>query len=153
VNELKDYCQTIEQAPNKGIESAECNAIKFDGGFTQKDNVVDYIEIIENGLIMVEMKDLQLKILDNFGAKPTKKELEKVFKNMISKFKNSYLLAKKEISFELIETLNYLVWKNNTDIVLMDRYLPTYFKEKPYQICKTNEICEKLSKLDTRICK
>jgi hypothetical protein len=153
MSNLKDYCETIKQASNNGIESAECNAIKFDGGFTQKDNVVDYIDIIENGLIMIEMKDLQLKILDNFGVKPTKKKLEKVFKNMISKFKNSYLLAKQEINCELIETSNYLVWKNNTDIVLMDRYLPTDFKEKPYQICKTSDICEKLSKLDTRICK
>jgi hypothetical protein len=153
VNELKDCCQTIKQAPNNGIESAECNAIKFDDGFTQEDNVVDYIEIIENGLIMIEMKDLQLKILDNFGVKPTKKELEKVFKNMISKFQVSYQLAKQKIDPSLIKVSNYLVWKDNTDIVLMDRYLPTDFKEKPYQICKTNEICKKLSKLDTRICK
>jgi hypothetical protein len=153
VNNLKDYCQSIEQAPNNGIESAKCNAINFDGGFTQKDNVVDYVDIIEKGLIMIEMKDLQLKISNNFKNKPTKKDLEGIFNNLIDKFKNSYQWAKQEIDYNLIETSSYLVWKNNTDTVLMDRYLPEEFKKRPYQICKTKDICKELSELTTRICK
>jgi hypothetical protein len=36
---------------------------------------VDYVEIIENGLILIEMKDLQSKILENFERRPTQEEL------------------------------------------------------------------------------
>jgi hypothetical protein len=34
----------------------------------------------------------------------------------------------------------------------MDKYLPKEFKDRPYQICRTNEICAKLSTFDTRLC-
>ncbi|BAS68489.1 hypothetical protein [Bathymodiolus septemdierum thioautotrophic gill symbiont] len=159
--DLKSFCSKIEHAPNNGVESAECDAIKFDGenGFAESltENCanqcrVDYFDIIENGLIMIEMKDLQSKILKNPKEQPTQKNLKAIFKNMSAKFANSFDLIKQEISPDLIEVSNYLVWKDNTDTNLMDRYLPANFKEKPYQICKTKEICEKISKLDTRIC-
>jgi hypothetical protein len=153
VNNLNKFCEEIKQAPNNGVESAECRAIKFDDGFTKADSVVDYIDIIENGLIMIEMKDLQLIMLKNFKGKPTKKDLKAIFENMIAKFTNAFNLIKQEINPDLISVSNYLVWKNNTDAILMDRYLPKEFKDKPYQICKTDEICDKLKKLTTRICK
>jgi hypothetical protein len=152
MNNLKQHCEQIQQSPNNGVEYADCTAIKFDKGFTNKDKVVDYIDIFENGLVMIEMKDLQLKIRNNFKNKPTKEELEEIFKNMIGKFKTSYELVKQEISADLIDTCRYLVWKNNTEVIMMDRYLPTKFKDRPYQICKTNEICSKLQGLNTRLC-
>ncbi len=151
--DLEPFCKTIEQAPNKGVESANCKAIKFDGGFTSQDNMVDYIEIFENGLIMIEMKDLQLKIRNNFENKPTVEQLTRVFDNMIGKFTNSLALIQEEINTGLIPISNYLVWKNDTDTVVMDKYLPKESKERPYQICKTSDICDKLAKLDTRLCR
>ncbi|SMN16045.1 hypothetical protein CRYPA_1972 [uncultured Candidatus Thioglobus sp.] len=101
---------------------------------------------------MIEMKDLQLKVLNNFKGKPSRQELKNIFKNIKGKFENSYELVKEKIDPDLIETLNYLVWKNNTEAALMDRYLPVEFKDKPYKICKTNEICSKLNGLNTRSC-
>jgi hypothetical protein len=152
MNNLKKHCETIQQAPNNGVESTNCKAVKFDDGFTKADCVVDYIDIIENGLIMIEMKDLQLLILKNFKGKPGKEELKEVFKNIITKFTNAFNLITKEINPDLIKVSNYLVWKNNTDTVFMDKYLPREFKDRPYQICKTNEICDRLKGLNIRIC-
>ncbi|MDC9714588.1 MAG: hypothetical protein PSN36_02030 [Gammaproteobacteria bacterium] len=150
---MKSFCAQIEQAKNRGEEEkADCRAIKFDGGFAKQNAVVDYIELFEQGLIMIEMKDLQSIMLNNFNGKPTEVELGKVFKNMINKFKNTLASTQQEINDQLISVSNYLVWKNNTDIVLMDRYLPAEFRNRPYQICKTDEICEKLSALNTRLC-
>jgi hypothetical protein len=50
-----------------------------------------------------------------------------------------------EIKPDLTPITNYLVWKNDTETNLIDKYLPKEFKDRPYQICRTNEICAKLS--------
>ena len=161
MDNFKKFCKQIKQAPNRGVEeNAECSAIKFDdddglvASLTENyaDQCrVDYVEIIENGLILIEMKDLQSKILENFERRPTQEELSGIFDNMIKKFKHSITLMA-EIKPDLIPITNYLVWKNDTETNLMDKYLPKEFKDRPYQICRTNEICEKLSTFGTRLC-
>jgi hypothetical protein len=45
-----------------------------------------------NDLILIEMKDLQSKILKDFKRKPTQEELSGIFKNMSKKFKHSITL-------------------------------------------------------------
>lgn len=161
MDNFKKFCKQIKQAPNRGVEeNAECSAIKFDdddglvASLTENyaDQCrVDYVEIIENGLILIEMKDLQSKILENFERRPTQEELSGIFDNMIKKFKHSITLMA-EIKPDLIPITNYLVWKNDTETNLMDKYLPKEFKDRPYQICRTNEIFAKLSTLGTRLC-
>ncbi len=158
---FKKFCKQIKQAPNRGVEeNAECSAIKFDdddglvASLTENyaDQCrVDYVEIIENGLILIEMKDLRSKILNNFKAKPTKKELSGIFENIIKKFNNSTTLMR-GVNPNLTPVTNYLVWKNDTETNLIDKYLPKEFKDRPYQICRTNEICAKLSTFGTRLC-
>jgi hypothetical protein len=122
------------------LSAKECSAIKFDdddglvASLTENyaDQCrVDYVEIIENGLILIEMKDLRSKILNNFKTKPTKKELSGIFENIMCLF---YLLAKFlevthrfqdcKIKPDLIPITNYLVWKNDTETNLIDKYLP-----------------------------
>jgi hypothetical protein len=84
-------------------------------------------------------------------AKPTKKELSGIFENIIKKFNNSTTLMR-GVNPNLTPVTNYLVWKNDTETNLIDKYLPKEFKDRPYQICRTNEICEKLSTFGTRLC-
>jgi hypothetical protein len=45
-----------------------------------------------------------------------------------------------EIKPDLIPITNYLVWKNDTETNLIDKYLPKEFKDRPYQICRTNRV-------------
>ena len=160
---LKCFCKPIQQAENHGVtEKAECNAIKFDDedGFVKSldnnyatDHRIDYFEIIEKGLIMIEVKDLRLRILKKYPDKePTTNELKSIFDNLKNKFRDSLKIINKEIKSDLIPVSNYLVWKNDTDTILMDRYLPREFKDKPYNICKTSEICGKLNIFTSRLC-
>jgi hypothetical protein len=79
-------------------------------------------------------------LLKDFKRKPTQEELSGIFKNMIKKFKHSITLMA-EIKPDLTPITNYLVWKNDTETNLIDKYLPKEFKDRPYQICRTNEIC------------
>jgi hypothetical protein len=53
-----------------------------------------------------------------------------IFKNMIKKFKHSITLMA-EIKPDLIPITNYLVWKNDTETNLIDKYLPKEFKDRP----------------------
>jgi hypothetical protein len=50
-----------------------------------------------------------------------KKELSGIFENMIKKFKHSITLMA-EIKPDLIPITNYLVWKNDTETNLIDKY-------------------------------
>ncbi|CAB5495245.1 hypothetical protein [Bathymodiolus thermophilus thioautotrophic gill symbiont] len=164
VNSLTVWCKPIEQAPdNKGIaEQAYCNAIKFDdpNGLAAKSaknynnkSRVDYFEITGNDLIMIEMKDMELKIqhLSNNGV--LKKDIEKkVLSNLENKFTDSLKIIQNEINSSLIPVINYLVVANNTNVIMLDKYLPKNLRKKPFVICKTKEICNKLSTLGTRLC-
>lgn len=161
MSDLTQFCQSIEQEPYKGnLEKAGCRAIKFDDndGFAKSlvENYanncrVDYFEIIENGLIMIEMKHIRLKI-ENLSNEDKKSIKEVLLSNVENKFTHSLRIIQKEINLNLIPTINYLVVSNNTESNMLDRYLPESLKKKPFVICKTNEICEKLSTLDTRLC-
>ncbi|SHA07454.1 hypothetical protein BTHERMOSOX_1266 [Bathymodiolus thermophilus thioautotrophic gill symbiont] len=163
LNSLTAWCKPIEQAPNKGIaEQAKCRAIKFDDadGFVESlvanysaDCRVDYFEITGNDLIMIEMKDMELKIqhLSNNGV--LKKDIEKkVLSNLENKFTDSLKIIQNEINSSLIPVINYLVVANNTNVIMLDKYLPKNPRKKPFVVCKTDEICNKLSTLGTRLC-
>lgn len=70
-----------------------------------------------------------------------------------SKFTNSLSIIQKKVSPNLMPTINYLVVANNTENNLLDRYLPENLKKNlSFVVCKTNEICKKLSTLNTRLC-
>ncbi|CAB5495040.1 hypothetical protein THERMOT_230 [Bathymodiolus thermophilus thioautotrophic gill symbiont] len=163
VNSLTAWCKPIEQAPdNKGIaEEAYCNAIKFDDadGFVESlktknysnDCRVDYFERTGNDLIMIEMKNMELKIQHLSDNGTSKKDIEKkVLSNLENKFTDSLKIIQNEINPSLIPMINYLVVANNTDVIMLDKYLPKNLREKPFVICKTKEICNKLSILGTR---
>ena len=160
---LTVFCKLIEQAPNKGIaEQANCRSIKFDDadGFVESLTInygtncrVDYFEIIENGLIMIEMKSIELKIRHLLNNNMPKKDIEKkVLSNLEKKFTDSLKIIQKEINSSLIPVINYLVVANNTNVIMLDKYLPKNLRKKPFVICKTKEICNKLSTLGTRLC-
>lgn len=163
MNNLKKFCQNIEHAPfDNTVESSDCQAIKFDdtNGFVNSlsENYanncrVDYIEIIEQGLIMIELKDLKAKIL-NLPRKDRidKNKIQDIFQNILNKFNDSLQILQNNIDKNLIPTTNYLVWKNNTDIAIMDKYLPKDFRKRPYKIYKTNQFCQVLSSFNTRLC-
>jgi hypothetical protein len=161
--DLINYCKTIQHAisQNGNVESAACKAILFDihdNGFVfSLDNKdynqvcqVDYINTIENGIILIELKDLseQLEL----------KTVEDILENLGKKYTKSIEIIQKHISQHLIPTLYYVVVKNDTDIVVLDNFFPVKkikikFKGvKYFVICKTNEICKKLSTLNTRLC-
>ncbi|CAB5501439.1 hypothetical protein AZO1586I_811 [Bathymodiolus thermophilus thioautotrophic gill symbiont] len=133
---------------------ADCKAILFDmndGGFVSSLGKkygqacqVDYIEMIENRVILIELKDLkeQLKnktskdILNNLGKKYTKSI---------------------EIIQNAVPILYYVVVKNDTEIVVWDNLfsikdIKIKFENTSFEICETNKICEKLSTLNTRLC-
>ncbi|OJA03542.1 hypothetical protein, partial [Bathymodiolus thermophilus thioautotrophic gill symbiont] len=128
---LTTFCKLIEQMPNNSIaEQANCNAIKFDDadGFTKSltkiydDKCrVDYFEIIENGLIMIEMKSIELKIRHLLNNNMPKKDIEKkVLSNLEKKFTDSLKIIQKEINSSLIPVINYLVVANNTNVIMLD---------------------------------
>ena len=167
MDDLTKFCKPIQQAKHNGIEVAGCQAIKFDendDGFVSSldkknhNNNVDYIEIIENGVILIELKDIKAKISSLFEEKPKntkeiqKKLQKKLLSNVENKFTNSLSIIQKNINPNLMPTINYLVVANNTQNNLLDKYLPENLKKNPFVICKTNEICEKLSTLNTRLC-
>ncbi|SEH66190.1 hypothetical protein BAZSYMB_SCAFFOLD00041_6 [Bathymodiolus azoricus thioautotrophic gill symbiont] len=133
---------------------ADCKAILFDmndGGFVSSLGKkygqacqVDYIEMIENRVILIELKDLkeQLKnktskdILNNLGKKYTKSI---------------------EIIQNAVPILYYVVVKNDTEIVVWDNLfsikdIKIKFENTSFEIYETNKICEKLSTLNTRLC-
>ncbi|WP_090715805.1 MULTISPECIES: hypothetical protein [sulfur-oxidizing symbionts] len=153
--DLTNYCKTIQHAEKHGNkEMADCKAILFDmndGGFVSSLGKkygqacqVDYIEMIENRVILIELKDLkeQLKnktskdILNNLGKKYTKSI---------------------EIIQNAVPILYYVVVKNDTEIVVWDNLfsikdIKIKFENTSFEICETNKICEKLSTLNTRLC-
>lgn len=150
--DLTNYCKTIQHAEKHGNkEMADCKAILFDmndGGFVSSLGKkygqacqVDYIEMIENRVILIELKDLkeQLKnktskdILNNLGKKYTKSI---------------------EIIQNAVPILYYVVVKNDTEIVVWDNLfsikdIKIKFENTSFEICETNKICEKLSTLNT----
>ncbi len=158
------FCKAIQQAENIDgiIEEANCQAIKFDDsdGFVKSlsSNVnecrVDYFETIENGLILIELKDIKGKISHLLRKKEkTKEEIQKsALSNIEKKFTDSLTIIRQIIDSSLIPVTNYLVVANNTESNLLDKYLPENLKKKPFVICETDEICEKLSTLNTRLC-
>ncbi|RUA06795.1 MAG: hypothetical protein DSY43_01190 [Gammaproteobacteria bacterium] len=160
--DLKSFCSKIEQAPNNGVESAKCDAIKFDDqdGFVRSLTAnyanqcrVDYFEKIEQGVILIELKDIKSKIKDLLKDKKDKEEIQKkVSLNLEKKFIDSLKIIQQEIDSNLIPVINYLVVTNDTESNLLDKYLPKNLKKKPFVICKTNEIRDKLSTLGTRLC-
>ncbi len=164
MNDLTKFCKPIQQAEaeNNEIEAADCQAIKFDDedGFVKSLTTnyanncrVDYFEVVKNGVILIEPKDIQEKILSLFKKKPNTEEIKKkLLSNVESKFTVSLKIIQKEVSPNLIPTINYLVVANNTENNLLDKYLPKNLKENPFVICKTSEICDKLSTLNTRLC-
>lgn len=159
--DLTSFCQVIQHASckKKKVESADCKAILFDendNGFVSSldkknyNSNVDYIEIIENVIILIELKDLS----EQLNSKTPKS----ISDNLNKKRSKSIEIIQKHIAQKLISVLYYVVVKNNTDIVVLDSFFPikeikVKFKKTEYfAICKTNEICEKLSTLDTRLC-
>lgn len=96
------------------------------------------------------MKDLS----EQLNSKTAKDILD----NLAKKYSKSIEIIQKHIAQKLIPILYYVVVKNNTDILILDSFFPikeikTKFKRTEYfAICTTNEICEKLSTLDTRLC-
>jgi hypothetical protein len=163
MNDLTKFCQSIEQeAYKENLEKANCKAIKFDddNGFVKslttdyaKKCRVDFFEIIENGLIMIEMKHIKWKIQDLLDKSETKENIkQKVLSNIACKFTDSLEIIQREIDSNLIPVRNYLVISNDTEINILDRYLPENLRKKPFVICETNKICEKLSILNTRLC-
>jgi len=167
-SDLTVFCKLIEQAPNKGIaEQANCRAIKFDDadGFVESLTInygtncrVDYFEIIGNGLIMIEMKSIELKIRHLLNRSTTRKGMpkkdipRKLLSNLENKFTDSLKIIQNEINSSLIPVINYLVVANNTNVIMLDKYLPKNLRKKPFVICKTKEIYNKLSTLGTRLC-
>ncbi len=162
MDDLTKFCKPIQQAKHNGIEAAGCQAIKFDDkdGFVKSlttnyanDCRVDYFEVIENGVILIELKDIKAKISFLFKKKPNAERIQKtLLSNVEKKFTDSLRIIQKEINPNLISTINYLVIANNTENNLLDKYLPENLKKNPFVICKTNEICKKLSTLNTRLC-
>lgn len=159
--DLTNYCKTIQHAKCKkgGVESAVCKAILFDihnEGFVasldkdySQECQVDYIDIIEKekGIILIELKDL--------SAQLELKTAEDILDNLGKKYTKSIEIIQKHISQNFTPILYYVVVKNDTDIVVLDSFFPVKkikIKFKGVVICKTNEICEKLSKLNTRLC-
>lgn len=171
MNDLTEFCMTIAHARNeKGIESASCNAIKFDdgNGFVKslttnyaQEHKVDYIEIVEQGAILIELKDIKSKVnylLTKEKAKELTKEeakeeiKESLLSNLENKFTRSLGIIQGEINPNLVSIINYLVVANGTESTILDKYLPENLKKEPFVICKTDEICNKLSTLTTRRC-
>ena len=160
MSDLTKFCAAIAHAKN--VETADCNAIKFDDddGFVKSLTAnyanscrVDYFEIIEKGLVFIELKDIKRKIRHLLSEKKTKQEIrESVLSNLDKKFNHSLQIIQKEIEPSLIPVINYLVVTNDTESNLLDRYLPESLKKKPFVICKTRDICNKLSTLKTRLC-
>lgn len=161
---LTVFCKKIQHAnnQNKEIEQVACKAIKFDDddGFANgltanyaNNCRVDYFEVIEQGLILIELKDIKEKIRHLLKNSKIKGNIQKdVLLNVENKFTDSLQIIQQQINSRLIPTINYLVVTNDTENNLLDRYLPRSFKERPFVICKTSEICGQLSKLNTRIC-
>ncbi|MBE8190131.1 MAG: hypothetical protein HAW58_04615 [Candidatus Thioglobus sp.] len=160
---LTNFCTAIQHSPHEEkTEQADCKAIKFDDsdGFVESLTAnyanscrVDYFEVIEDGLIMIELKRIKLKIQNLLRQGKTKKDIRnKVLTNIAKKFQKSLSIIQSEINPDLIPTINYLVVDNDIESVILDKYLPNNLREEPFVICKTNEICDKLSKFDTRLC-
>lgn len=160
--DLTSFCQIIQHAlcKKRKVESADCKAILFDendngfvkslGGNYSQACQVDYIDIIENKIILIELKDLQEKV---------KHETESdILKNLGKKYTKSIEIIQEHIVQNSIPTLYYVVVKNNTDIVVLDSFFPIkeikarFKRTKYFVICKTNKICEKLLTLNTRLC-
>lgn len=165
MGDLTKFCKPIQQVKSKKVvvESAVCKAILFDendDGFVSSldkknyNNNVDYIEIIENGIILIELKDIQANIFSLFKKKPNTEEIQKkLLSNVENKFTDSLRIIQKNINPNLMPTINYLVVANNTENNLLDKYLPENLKKNLFfVVCKTDEICKKLSTLNTRLC-
>jgi len=159
--DLTHYCGKIQHAKKDGDrEKADCGAILFDmhdNGLVASLNEdysrecqVDYIDIIENGIILIELKDLSEQL--------NSKTVEDILENLSKKYTKSIEIIQNHI-MQSIPTLYYVVVKNNTDIVVLDSFLPIkeiktkFLRTEYFVICKTDEICAKLSTLKTRLCK
>jgi len=152
------YCKTIQHSPPiKGaIEQAACQAILFDqndNGCVKELNYgtyaqVDYIDLIGNELILIELKDLRAQ-LEN-------KNMDDILTNLTKKYNDSINIVKASINNNCVPIQYYVVIKNDTDIVLFDNFFPIrkrkIDKHFNFVVCKTDEICNKLSTLGTRLC-
>lgn len=151
-------CQTISHSLdiNNRKEVADCEALEFDLYFEHKYPSycrVDYIELIENGIILIELKDLASKInkLRNKNYNTTKIK-EKITSNLDCKYRESIIIARKEIQDNLIDIVFYIIVKNDTDIVVLDNFLNIQQIKNNFHLYKTKSICEKLSIFNTRKC-
>lgn len=153
--DLTNYCKTIQHAEKHGNkEVAYCKAISFDmndGGFVSSLDKrygqacqVDYIEMIENRVILIELKDLKEQLKN--------KTSKDILSNLGKKYTKSI-----EIIQNAVPILYYVVVKNDTEIVVWDNLfsikdIKIKFENTSFEICETNKICEKLSTLSTRLC-
>jgi len=162
--DLTHYCGKIQHAKKDGDrEKADCRAILFDRnddgfvGFLDKRiygqvSQVDYIEKIESGVILIELRDLAEKLVHTSVAD--------ILKNLTKKYNHSISIIRNNIDINCIPVSYYIVVKNNTDILILDNLFPIREVKKNFSfnsrdsfiVCKTDEICEKLSALDIRLC-
>jgi hypothetical protein len=160
--DLINYCKTIQHATARcgNREEAVCKAILFDindNGFVKSlnknynnDGQVDYIEMIGDEVILLELKDLKEKL--------THTSASDILINLTNKYNVSISIIKDYINQNCIPVSYYVVVQNNTDIVTLDNLFPIREVKKNlslkgnFIVCKTNEICKKLSTLNTRLC-
>lgn len=158
--DLTNYCKTIQHAEKHGNkEVADCKAILFDmndGGFVSSLDKrygqacqVDYIEMIENRVILIELKDLKEQLKN--------KTSKDILSNLGKKYTKSIEIIQKHITQNAVPILYYVVVKNDTEIVVWDNLfsikdIKIKFENTSFEICETNKICEKLSTLSTRLC-
>jgi hypothetical protein len=151
-------CQTISHDLdiNKRKEVADCEALEFDLYFQQKypqSERVDYIEIIENGLILIELKDLESKIKNLYKNNTTTQDIKnEINNNLDKKYKESIKISRNEIQSNLIDIVFYIVVKNDTDIVFLNNFLNIQQIKNNFHLYKTRSICKKLSIFNTRLC-
>lgn len=150
-------CEVISHAKGRDgvIENADCKALEFDRHFrkTYPSERVDYIDIIENGLILIELKDISSRVR-HLSKKDKNVDNIKlsIANNLTEKHDQSVLISRDKIQKNLISVIFYIVVKNNTDVVFINNFLEIEQRNANFHICRTNEICNKLSAFNTRKC-
>ncbi len=152
---LINYCMMIRHAKSRDgkIEEANCKAVLFDqndeglvkglNGNYGSSGQVDYIEMTGNKIVLLELKDLMEKLKC--------KSVDSILINLDKKYNDSIEIIRKHIN-SCASITYYVVVKNNTDIVVLDNIFPIRKVKKSFTVCKTNEICSKLSEFNTRLC-
>lgn len=164
MTDIKSFCQIIKHAKSQDrkIEKSNCRAIKFDddNGFLQSFDTnysqtarVDYIEIIEQGLILIETKDLKQKISAlNADGKAFINIKKAILDNLAKKYQSTLTILADKVQTDLIPVIYYVVVKNNTDITFLDNFLTMEERNQNFILLKTDEICQKLNTFTGRLC-